>query len=242
VLHVGPIDVVVLTKNSAKTIAQCLHAIKQNIDVSKLILVDDSDDRGKTTVIASKYTDQIHLCKGNIGEKRDYSLDLVTTPIFAFVDSDIIVNRQAFMRSVDILESRESISAVHNAVRAFDSRDFTSKETKQNLTFGFAILKTAALRRSRISHQSRGEDAATGTRLRRLGYEVAWQGEFPCIHLRTLTDTWAHYLEYGKRGHFEGHPSYVVRKVIEHRSMKMLILQLYFLAGYAEYRLRRFAA
>jgi len=236
------IAVVVLTKNSAKTIAQCLDAVKRNIDTPKLVVIDDSDDRGKTLRIASKYSDQIHMFSGNIGEKRDYAIDLVVAPIFAFVDSDIIVNRAAFLRSMEILRSDESIAAVHNRCRSIDPRVSFGKETKQNLTFGFALLRTAALKESRIPHQPRGEDAATGMRLQRSGYRVAWQGEFACSHLKTLVDTYIHYFRYGKGGHHGGNPAFIIRRLIKHRNMKTLVLQLFLLAGYTDFRLRRFRA
>ena len=233
------IDVVVLTRNSAKTIGQCLDAIKRTTDASALIIIDDSNDGGETVRIARKYTDKISVYSGNIGEKRDHAIDLVTAPIFAFVDSDVIINSKAFVRSVEIMRSNDLIAAVHSGVRPADPRDFVSGETKQNLTFGFALLRTMALRESRIPHRSRGEDPATGMRLKRLGYEVVWQGEFVCLHMRTLVDTWRHYLQYGRRGHFEGHPVYVVRKLVRQRDMKTLVLQLCFLAGYTEYRVKR---
>jgi glycosyltransferase involved in cell wall biosynthesis len=236
------IDVAVLTKNNAKTIAQCLDAIKKNIDVSKLVLIDDSDDRGETLRIASKYTDQIHMFSGNIGEKRDYAIDLVVAPIFAFVDSDIIVNRAAFLRSMEILGSDESIAAVHNRGNSIDPRVSFGEETKQNLTFGFALLRSAALKESRIPHLPKGEDAATGIRLQRLGYRVAWQGEFACSHLKTLVDTYLHFFRYGERGHYQGRPTFVIRNLIKRPNMKTLVLQLFLFTGYTEYRLRRFRA
>ena len=233
------IDVVVLTKNSARTISQCLNSIRTCIPVSRIVVVDDSDDRGETLRIASKYTDQIYKFSGNIGEKRDHAIDLVVTPIFAYVDSDVVVNRAAFKRSMEILESDKSIAAVHNKGRPTDPRDFLSDGSHRNLTFGFALLRTAALKESRVPHQPKGEDAATGRRLQRLGYSIAWQDEFVSDHLRTLFEAYVHYFWYGKQGYFEGHPTYVIRKLAKHRNIKMLVLQLFLLAGYTEYRLRR---
>lgn len=233
------IDVVVLTKNSAKTVGQCLEAIRRVITGARIIVIDDSDDGGETAQIASKYADDIRVHPGNIGEKRDFALDLIETPIFAFVDSDVIVNAPAFQRSMEILRAEESVAAVHSRVRPTDRRDFSGSETKRNLTFGFALLRTAPIRQVRIPHQPRGEDPATGARLKKLGYEVAWQGEFPCGHLRTVVDVWRHYFQYGKRGHYEGHPLYAIQNLIRHPSAKSLVLQLYFMAGYADFRLRK---
>ncbi|HEV2139109.1 MAG TPA: glycosyltransferase family A protein [Nitrososphaerales archaeon] len=233
------IDVVVLTKNSAKTVAQSLDAIKRSMDIARLIVLDDSNDRGKTLRIASGWTDHVYVYPGNIGEKRDHAIDLVDTPVFAFVDSDVIVNRGAFLRSMAILQSDELIAAVYSKVKPSDPRDFTGGEKKENLTFGFAVLRTKALKQSRIPHQPRGEDPSTGKRLQRLGYKVAWQDEYVCTHLRTLMDTWGHYFQYGKRGHFEGRPTHVIRNIVRHHSMKMLVLQLCFLAGYTEYSIQK---
>jgi glycosyltransferase involved in cell wall biosynthesis len=125
------IDVAVLTKNSAKTIAKSLDAIKRSIDFSKLVVIDDSDDRGETLRIASKYTNQIYVFSGNIGEARDYAIDLVIAPIFAFVDSDVIVNRAAFLRSMEILRSDQLIAAVHSPYRSTDPRVSFGQYAKQ---------------------------------------------------------------------------------------------------------------
>jgi len=237
------IDVVVLTKNNAKTIAQCLNAIKKSIDVSRLIVIDDSEDNGETLRIVSKYTDQIHVYSGNIGEKRNHAIDLVVTPFFAFVDSDVIVNRAAYLKSMEILQSDESIAAVHNPVISIDPRLRGKKRQilapKKNLTFGFALLRTEALQKSRIPQLPKGEDPATGVRLQRLGYGVAWQGEFACTEYKTLIDVYVHYFNYGKRGYFQGHPSRVIRRLIRRgRGMAFFVAQLFLLAGYAEYRVR----
>ncbi|MBW2632331.1 MAG: glycosyltransferase [Deltaproteobacteria bacterium] len=84
-------DVVVLTRNSECWLPNCLDSIFRGINVDKLIIVD-GESTDNTVEIAKKYTRYIYSDGGNgIAYARMLGLKHVTTPLFAFVDSDVII-------------------------------------------------------------------------------------------------------------------------------------------------------
>lgn len=84
------VDVVVCTYNSEKFLAPCLSSIRRNVPVKTLWVVDNySSDR--TLEIATEYGCKIVQSKGSLAESRQLSFSLVSTSIFANIDSDIIL-------------------------------------------------------------------------------------------------------------------------------------------------------
>jgi glycosyltransferase involved in cell wall biosynthesis len=197
-------DVVVLTKNSEKTLPKCLDAIRRSVNLGSLIIVDGGS-RDKTLSIVSSKVEEVHVLPNlNVGAARDYALDLVKTEAFAFVDSDVLVNRQCFLKSAQMLLEDDSVAAVTNAMVPADPRLGKPQDhpKKPNyLIFGFVLLKTSALRKSRIPRIPWGEDGRTGIRLERLGFRWLVQDDFYCQHLITLKEHWLHELRYSRLGY-----------------------------------------
>jgi glycosyltransferase involved in cell wall biosynthesis len=84
------IDVVILTKNSEKTLEPSLLSIHKNVPVNKLIAIDGySTD--KTVEILKQYNATIIQTHGTRGFARQIGINTVTTEWFAFVDSDVVL-------------------------------------------------------------------------------------------------------------------------------------------------------
>jgi|GEM_PF-2194268 len=84
------IDVTVATKNNEATLARCLSAIRENIPVNHLVVVDGgSTDR--TLDIARKFDARIVTEKGLLGRVRYRQGEECCTDWIAFVDSDVYV-------------------------------------------------------------------------------------------------------------------------------------------------------
>jgi glycosyltransferase involved in cell wall biosynthesis len=84
------IDVVILTKNSEKTLEQSLQSIHKNVPVNKMIAIDGySTD--KTVEILKQYNATIIQTHGTRGFARQIGINTVTTDWFAFVDSDVVL-------------------------------------------------------------------------------------------------------------------------------------------------------
>jgi len=89
-MHNTPLDVTVCTYNSEKFLKPCLASIKRNIPVKTLWVVDNCSSDG-TMKIAESFGANIIESKGSLAESRQLSFSLVETPIFANVDSDVIL-------------------------------------------------------------------------------------------------------------------------------------------------------
>jgi glycosyltransferase involved in cell wall biosynthesis len=89
------IDVCIPTKNSGKTIEECLDSLlSAEIPINRLIIVDASTDNTRETIqkwCINKNVDYIIINQnGNgVGLARQIGLDHIKTPIFAFIDSDV---------------------------------------------------------------------------------------------------------------------------------------------------------
>jgi glycosyltransferase involved in cell wall biosynthesis len=98
----GPIDVVLLTKDSERKLRECVDSIYSNIPVARLIVVDGySTD--KTLKILSefnqKYGDvKVIMDKGTRATARQKGIEAVQTDWFIFVDSDVVLCRDWFKK------------------------------------------------------------------------------------------------------------------------------------------------
>jgi len=85
-----PVSVIVLTKNSERTIEQCLEAISRNEPHETIIIDGGSTD--KTIQIAENYTDRIYYDAGKgLSYARQLGAELATQPFIMYVDSDVVV-------------------------------------------------------------------------------------------------------------------------------------------------------
>ncbi len=88
-------DVVVLTKNSEKTLGKCLTSVYDNVPVYRLIVVDGGST-DKTLEIIREFDGKHHNVilftdNGTRGKARQKAIEAVQTKWFMFVDSDVIL-------------------------------------------------------------------------------------------------------------------------------------------------------
>jgi len=97
------VDVVVLTKNSERTLNKCLSSIYNFVPVNRLIVVDGySTD--KTLKIIRKFNKKHHNVvlfreKGTRGRARQKAIDAIKTEWFMFVDSDVTLCKGWFKKA-----------------------------------------------------------------------------------------------------------------------------------------------
>lgn len=89
-LRTMSVDVTVATLNSGRTIERCLKAIRSNIPVRRLVIVDggSTDD---TVDIARRYNAELIVERGLLGRVRYVQAQNCGTDWIAFVDSDVYV-------------------------------------------------------------------------------------------------------------------------------------------------------
>ena len=83
------IDVAIMTYNSEKYLDECLRSVFKAVKVRNLIIIDHYS-KDKTIEIAKKYDAEIYLEDVGLAYARQLAIEKVKTPIFMFVDSDIV--------------------------------------------------------------------------------------------------------------------------------------------------------
>ncbi|MEM3607107.1 MAG: glycosyltransferase family A protein [Candidatus Bathyarchaeia archaeon] len=90
------IDVIVCTKNSEKTLKNCLQLIRKFIQINRLIIIDGGS-ADATVEIAKKFNAEIYYDGGvSLGLARNLGLNLAETEIVAFIDSDAYITKEWF--------------------------------------------------------------------------------------------------------------------------------------------------
>ncbi len=99
----GPVDVVLLTKNSQRKLQECVESIYRNVPVAQLIVVDGySNDR--TLAIIEGFNQKhgnviVIFDKGTRATARQKGIEAVKTAWFVFVDSDVVLCRDWFKKA-----------------------------------------------------------------------------------------------------------------------------------------------
>ncbi len=100
----GPIDVVLLTKNSQHLLNKCLRSIYNNIPVNRLIIIDGFSNDKTLPIIEEfrKKQGNIKILKtsGTRARARELGISQVTTEYFAFIDSDVTLCRDWFKKAM----------------------------------------------------------------------------------------------------------------------------------------------
>lgn len=141
-----PIDVVILTYNSEKTIKQCLDAIMQNIPYHNIIIVDGGSSDGTLDIIEG------HPLKKSIklfikpeltlGEARIFAYKQVETPIFASIDSDVIIKPGWFDEMMKFMD-RNTGAVEGGVINYYPFIEATGYEKGRGYTFNNLFLKDA---------------------------------------------------------------------------------------------------
>jgi glycosyltransferase involved in cell wall biosynthesis len=111
---VEPIDVAVLTMNSAAKLRECLESVYLNVPVNRLIVVDGySTDATKSIIEAfqRQYGNVIFIQeKGTRATARQTAIKLAKTEWFMFVDSDVVLSRNWFAEAEKLVD--EHVGAI----------------------------------------------------------------------------------------------------------------------------------
>lgn len=90
------VDVVVCTKNNEETIGVVMERITKYIPLSRLILVDRGSDDETLTISEGFGAEVYSVGRRELGYARNMALEIVETPIFAFIDADTLITKGWF--------------------------------------------------------------------------------------------------------------------------------------------------
>ncbi len=109
-----PVDVAILTMNSARMLRECINSVYENIKVNNLIVVDGFSTDATADIVMEfkqKYGNVIFVQeKGTRGSARQTAIQLVKSDWFVFVDSDVILSKNWFAEAVKLV--KDDVGAV----------------------------------------------------------------------------------------------------------------------------------
>jgi glycosyltransferase involved in cell wall biosynthesis len=174
-------DVVMLTKNSMKpSLAETFGSIFANIPVNRLIVVDGGSRDG--TLEFARRNPRVLLVddsEGTKGTSRQRGIELVTTDVFAFVDSDVILQRGWFEKAIAQFEL--GVGAVSTYPRHHGKAGMTQRAlermyrrpTKRRFDTAAALIRTDAAKGIQIPREFfMSEDEFLGRSIESRGYRV----------------------------------------------------------------------
>jgi len=102
-MPVESVDVAVLTFNSDRLLKECLNSVYDNIPVHNLIVIDGFSTDGTRDIVKQfekKHGNVIFVQeRGTRGSARQTAIGLAKTDWFMFVDSDVILSRDWFIKA-----------------------------------------------------------------------------------------------------------------------------------------------
>jgi glycosyltransferase involved in cell wall biosynthesis len=111
-----PVDVLMITFNSAAVLEESLSALRRFLPIHHLIVVDRFSTDG-TPEIARRFGARVHSEESGGGPARARALELADTELALFVDSDVILRRSDFYRrAVELLDRPRTAAVVGNSI------------------------------------------------------------------------------------------------------------------------------
>jgi len=97
-----PVTVVLPTKNEAHNIPHFLKSLPPEVPL--LVLDDSSDGTAHIIKTSRPHNTRVLTCKGNVAQKRQAGLQLVSTPWVLHTDADVVFPRDYFQKILNYLQ------------------------------------------------------------------------------------------------------------------------------------------
>jgi len=193
------IDVTVATLNNARTIGRCLEAIRENVPLSRLIIVDGGSRDG-TIEFATKYGAHVVYERGLLGRVRYVQAQQCETEWIAYVDSDVYVYK-AWWPEVQHYTEMPNVGMVlgfadaeigklpeYDAFLKYRARKFGAEAFSNTLVRRGLVLECE----SELMGVHAGEDSVVARHIEQRGYQVVTIPKKLCFHDRSVIETHPH--------------------------------------------------
>jgi glycosyltransferase involved in cell wall biosynthesis len=194
-----PVDVVILTKNSERTLKKCIDSVYENVPVNRLIVVDGySTDR--TVQIVKEYQERhrnvvLFQKRGTRGSARQTGINNVKSDWLMFVDSDVVLSKNWFNKAEKLIEDdigaiwgMEIWSALRKAkvLKLYERASLKIFEKRGGMHD--LLLRRRAIEGIKVPCQLHTyEDAYVKSWIHAKGYKVIGLYEPYCLHFRSNT-------------------------------------------------------
>jgi cellulose synthase/poly-beta-1,6-N-acetylglucosamine synthase-like glycosyltransferase len=198
------IDVVIPTRNEW-TLQHCIKALKRSVPINNLILVAPSYCREQL----EKYDATIVVFdEKNVGKARSEGLKLVETPLYASVDSDVLVTPEWFKWCMKTIKKTDvaacqGYAKTESKYYAQLQIDYIKRGGKHDRGFcclGNTLLKTEVIHEVGMPEVRVEEDWILRLKVEEAGYKWISNLDLVCQHLKTDVDVWKHAVWWGKMG------------------------------------------
>ena len=200
------VDVVIPTKGEW-TLPYCVKAIRKNVDVNNLILVATSECYSAVKKLADVC---LVFDEKNVGKARSLGLTCVETPMYASVDSDVLVTSEWFNWCTTTIQSDGNVVACQGYAKQMGKHysvlqlrwinDKGGKYGKGFCCLGNTMLKTDIIRQIGIPEIPVEEDWQLRLKVEEAGYNWITNINVVCPHLKNDVDVWKHAVWWGKMG------------------------------------------
>jgi glycosyltransferase involved in cell wall biosynthesis len=103
-----PVDVAILTLNSAVKLRDCINSVYMNVPVNNLIIVDGYSTDGTASIVEEFRKQHGNVVfiqeKGTRATARQKAIQLVKSDWFMFVDSDVILSKNWFAEAEKLVK------------------------------------------------------------------------------------------------------------------------------------------
>lgn len=135
------VSVIVLTKNSVKTIGSCLNSIfQQTLSPDEVLIIDGISQDGTLEVIKEYPVKLVSEPNLGYGFARNVGLTTASGEIVAFVDSDCVLEKNYLKELIAVLTSKQDIAGVGGIVYSKE-RNYISESFNVRL-FGISSFET----------------------------------------------------------------------------------------------------
>jgi cellulose synthase/poly-beta-1,6-N-acetylglucosamine synthase-like glycosyltransferase len=200
------LSIVIPVYNNAGTLRHCLEALQNAPGPTREILVvDDGSNDGSLEVARSFGVRTISHC-GNHGADvaRNTGAEHAAAPVLVFVDSDVVIHRDALLRVSDFMSKNQNYAAVFGSYDAKPSdpgfvsqyrnllHHFTHQEGSpeaQTFWTGLGAVRRQAFRDVGGFNLRYGgiEDVTFGVDLSSAGFRIRLDRDLLCTHLKKWT-------------------------------------------------------
>jgi cellulose synthase/poly-beta-1,6-N-acetylglucosamine synthase-like glycosyltransferase len=211
------VSIVVTCRNNAKTIGECLQALKNQTypqDAVEILVLDACSTDG-TPEIALQYTPHVYSLPVNAAAAYNYAQKVAQFDVLGFVDSDAKVELDWLQKLVPHLADPK-VAGVSGAIETWNTPNpwaksigyelqtryrrigkYTGRIATMNLLLKKAVIAEVGGWDETFPSQY---DTDLGYRISALGYRFAYEPAAKCYHYNrpTLRAYWRQQLQYGK--------------------------------------------
>jgi len=199
------IDVVIPTKGEW-SLPFCIRSVRKSVPINNLILVAPSFARRNIENLSDIV---VLFDEKNVGKARIEGLKMVETPIYASVDSDVLVTPEWFKWCWKTIQQPD-VGACQGYARHIYAKNYDPVQMaffkrggmygKGLACLGNTLLKTEIVKEVGIPEIAVREDWILRLKMEKAGYKWISNIDIVCPHLKTDVDVWKHGVWWGMMG------------------------------------------